>query len=121
MFFFKKADSQKARYERVMLLANNLGFFLHWKGQIEEAEACLKEAKRLQEGHEEIFPQSAIYELDAALAMDQGRPQDAIPVLDTELELLEKDSTLKKAVGHFVKSHKACALMKLAACPPHSR
>jgi tetratricopeptide (TPR) repeat protein len=113
--FFKKADSQKARYERVMLLANNLGFFLHWKGQIEEAEACLKEAKRLQEGHEEIFPQSAIYELDAALAMDQGRPQDAIPVLDTELELLEKDSTLKKAVGHFVKSLKACALLKLAA------
>lgn len=113
--FFKQANPTKARYEHVMLLANNLGFFLHWQGRLDEAEACLQEAKRLQEGHTDIFPQTAIYELDAALAMDRGRPGDAIAVLNQELELLPTDPVLLKAVGHFVKSLKACALLKEAA------
>ncbi|MFN7364610.1 MAG: tetratricopeptide repeat protein [Alphaproteobacteria bacterium] len=112
--FLKKADPVKVRYERVMLLANNLGFFLHWKGDIAAADACLQEAKILQKGHEEIFPQTAICELEAALAMDRGTPEKAIGFMDTELALLKKDPTTYRVDGHFAKSLKGCALLKLA-------
>lgn len=112
--FFKKADSEQARYGRVMLLANNLGFFLHYKGDIAAAEACLQEAKRLQSGHEAVLPQTAIYELEAVLAQDRGEYTKAIDVLNNELSLIKDDAVLMKSLGHFAKSLKASALLKLA-------
>jgi tetratricopeptide (TPR) repeat protein len=113
--FFKKVDPKSVRYERVMLLANNLGFFLHYKGDIEKADACLQEAKRLQGDYREVFPLAAIHELEAILAIDRGEPEKALHILDRELEILKTDPINYKTDGHFSKSLKACALLKLAA------
>lgn len=111
--FFKKADPDLARYERAMLLANNLGFYLHWKGDLEAADKHLQEAKALQEGHNEILPQTAIYELEAILDQDRGHFEKSIQVIDKELSLLEKDPVLMRSIGHFAKSLKVCSLVKL--------
>ncbi|MFN7365625.1 MAG: hypothetical protein ACK5TR_06760 [Alphaproteobacteria bacterium] len=119
--FFKKANSEQARYGRVMLLANNLGFFLHYKGDIAAAEACLKEAKRLQEGHEALLPQTAIYELEAVLAQDKGEYARAIDILNHELSLIKDDAVLMRSLGHFAKSLKASALLKLASQRAHEK
>ncbi|MBA4118906.1 MAG: hypothetical protein C0514_08450 [Candidatus Puniceispirillum sp.] len=112
--FFEQVDPIKARAEHVMFLANNLGYFLHYKGEIDEANQCLERAKVLLGAQKDIFPQSAIDELEITLNIDAGRFGQAVHVADRELTMLDTDPVFKKVTGHFVESLKACALLKQA-------
>ncbi|MCA0370591.1 MAG: tetratricopeptide repeat protein, partial [Proteobacteria bacterium] len=112
--FFEQADPVASRYEKVMFLTNNLGYFVHWQGDLETAQACLDEAKALQGDHQEVFPLCCIEGLEAAIAMDRGQFERATQALDRELAYFQKDPIAYKVDGHFSRAFKAHSLLKRA-------
>ncbi|MBA4118904.1 MAG: hypothetical protein C0514_08440, partial [Candidatus Puniceispirillum sp.] len=110
----KRADPEESRHELILLLSDHLGFFHHWKGDLVAVEGYLNEAKALYAGQDNLLLAAALEELDVVLKQDKGQFEETLPILDNLTAALEKDPAVNKVGGHFVKSLKACSLLKLA-------
>ena len=110
---FKKANPQDARRQLVSLLVNELGFFYHWKGDLEAVRKYLDEAKSLQGDEENAYVLSSIAELETVYAQDLGQFEKSLEHINKSLSILDKDPVLRKTSGPFAGSLKACSLVKL--------
>jgi len=111
--FFKKADPEAARPHMIALLVNGLGFFNHWKGNIEAVTHNLAEAKALLRSGDAPYFHVSVHQLEAVLAQDRGNFQAAIDALDTSKPFFEANDSLRSASWPFSSSLKACSLVKL--------
>ncbi|MBA4118513.1 MAG: hypothetical protein C0514_06440 [Candidatus Puniceispirillum sp.] len=111
--FFKKADPEAARPHMIALLVDGLGFFNHWKGDIETAQRHLEEAKALLRKGDDPYFYVSVHQLEAVLTQDRGSFQAAINTLDTSKPFFEANDSLRSASWPFSSSLKACSLVKL--------
>ncbi|MBA4119032.1 MAG: hypothetical protein C0514_09110 [Candidatus Puniceispirillum sp.] len=111
---FKKANIEDVRHPLILLLCDNLGFYHHWMGDIKAAQHYLDEAKALYEGQNDLLLEAAIKELDVILKQDRGNFEESFRIANKLSEDLEKDPSMNKMAGHFVKSLMACSLLKIA-------
>lgn len=111
---FEKLDPSLVRSELVMLYGNNYGFTYYWLGDLEAIEMCVKEAARYQEGYKDPMGLVIVGVLRSLLAQDRGQFDESLRVLNGLLANIDKDPTENKVMGHFLKSLKACSLLKVA-------
>ncbi|MFN7364584.1 MAG: hypothetical protein ACK5TR_01395 [Alphaproteobacteria bacterium] len=111
---FQKVDLEKSRYQQVFLLSDNLGFYTHWKGDIETSQKYLNDARTLSKGLNDLILRASLDELEVVLEQDRGNFENAIKILDKLTAVLETDASANKVAGAFVKSLKACSLLKIA-------
>lgn len=111
---FQKVDLEKSRYQKVFLLSDNLGFYTHWTGDIETAQKYLDEARTLSRGLSDLILRASLDELEIVLEQDRGNFEKALTLSEKLLGVLETDASANKVAGAFVKSLKACSLLKIA-------
>ncbi|MFO0375395.1 MAG: tetratricopeptide repeat protein, partial [Alphaproteobacteria bacterium] len=111
--YFKKADPNEARKELIGLLANRLGFFYHWKGDLNKVKELLTEAKQLLGSDTDVFLTCSIDELEAVYEQDLGNFERSLDILNREYARLENDPN-RKTYWPFAGSLKVASLLKLS-------
>ncbi|MCA0370702.1 MAG: tetratricopeptide repeat protein, partial [Proteobacteria bacterium] len=109
----KNLSLKDARHEMLMLLANNLSSYYYWQGNISEAEKCIDEAEKLSEGMPYSMATCSIDFLRFLFKTDRGDFETAKKHLDPLFTLAANDTNFQKVSGHYLKSLKACSLIKM--------
>ncbi len=108
----RNIDSNEARNELIMLLSNNLGFYYYWRGDLDSAERCCKEAIEILSDDDDPKMIVPVQIFKFVILADKGKFKAAESIISYIKSISENDSFLKRVTGHFQKTLHAMILLK---------